>query len=123
MTGGSPGQIGRDDPKGLRREVRRRRPGQRRGHPAGFGGETGYLEPGRPEAELLSREIGPGDIGVLVRTNRQATVVQAALRSVGVPVVVAGAVSVFATRRPVTGSGFWRLSSSRLRVRLPSPRP
>lgn len=50
------------------------------------------------QTELLSREIGPGDIGVLVRTNRQATVVQAALRSVGVPVVVAGAVSVFATR-------------------------
>ncbi|HXW80940.1 MAG TPA: UvrD-helicase domain-containing protein, partial [Acidimicrobiales bacterium] len=49
-------------------------------------------------AELRSREISPGDIGVLVRTNRQATVVQAALRSVGVPVVVAGAISVFATQ-------------------------
>ncbi len=44
-----------------------------------------------------SRRVGPGDIGVLVRTNRQAAIVQAALRSLGVPVVVAGAMSVFST--------------------------
>jgi exodeoxyribonuclease V beta subunit len=44
-----------------------------------------------------SRRVGPGDLGVLVRTNRQAAIVQAALRSVGVPVVVAGAMSVFST--------------------------
>jgi exodeoxyribonuclease V beta subunit len=49
------------------------------------------------QPELPSAEVGPGDIGVLVRTNRQAAIVQAALRSAGVPVVVAGALSVLAT--------------------------
>ncbi len=43
------------------------------------------------------RGLSPSDIGVLVRTNRQAVVVQAALRRAGVPVVVAGAQSVFST--------------------------
>ena len=43
------------------------------------------------------RPSRPGDIGVLVRTNRQAVVVQAALRGAGVPVVVAGAQSVLST--------------------------
>jgi exodeoxyribonuclease V beta subunit len=44
-----------------------------------------------------SRAIWPSDIGVLVRTNHQAVVVQAALRASGVPVVVAGAQSVLST--------------------------
>ena len=44
-----------------------------------------------------TRPLSPSDIGVLVRTNRQAVVVQAALRRAGVPVVVAGAQSVFST--------------------------
>ena len=44
-----------------------------------------------------SRPVTPSDIGVLVRTNHQAVVVQAALRAVGVPVVVAGAQSVLST--------------------------
>lgn len=43
------------------------------------------------------RAIAAGDIGVLVRTNRQALVVQSALRAVDVPVVVAGAQSVLST--------------------------
>ncbi len=43
------------------------------------------------------RSIGPQDIGVLVRTNRQAAIVQAALRATGVPVVVSGAQSVLST--------------------------
>jgi exodeoxyribonuclease V beta subunit len=50
-----------------------------------------------PEAELRCRPVGAGDIGVLVRTNRQATVVQSSLRAVGVPVVVAGVQSVLST--------------------------
>jgi len=44
-----------------------------------------------------SRPVAPQDIGVLVRTNRQAATVQASLRAVGVPVVVAGAQSVLST--------------------------
>ena len=50
-----------------------------------------------PEAERRPRPVGAGDIGVLVRTNRQATVVQSALRARGVPVVVAGVQSVLST--------------------------
>ncbi|HET6811109.1 MAG TPA: UvrD-helicase domain-containing protein [Acidimicrobiales bacterium] len=58
-------------------------------------------------AELIGRDsdgaersrcrVQPGDVAVLVRTNRQAGVVQRALRAVGVPAVVAGTESVFAT--------------------------
>ena len=44
-----------------------------------------------------TRPLSPSDIGVLVRTNRQAVVVQAALRRARVPVVVAGAQSVLCT--------------------------
>ena len=43
------------------------------------------------------RNITSGDIAVLVRTNRQAQRIQDALRAVGVPVVAAGADSVFST--------------------------
>ena len=43
------------------------------------------------------RPVGPHDIGVLVRTNRQAAIVQGELGAVGVPVVVAGAQSVLST--------------------------
>jgi exodeoxyribonuclease V beta subunit len=46
----------------------------------------------------LPRKIGAGDIGVVVRTNRQAVIVQSALQAAGVPVVVAGAQSVLATQ-------------------------
>ena len=53
-------------------------------------GEEG--EPDQPP-----RPVGPGDIGVLVRTNRQASIVQASLRAAGIPVVVAGALSVLST--------------------------
>jgi exodeoxyribonuclease V beta subunit len=44
-----------------------------------------------------TRAISPNDIGVLVRTNRHAVVVQGSLRAAGVPVVVAGAQSVLST--------------------------
>ena len=55
-----------------------------------------WAEDGQPE-ELAPRDVGPGDIGVLVRTNRQASIVQASLRAAGIPVVVAGALSVLST--------------------------
>ena len=42
-----------------------------------------WREDGEPEEP--PRAVGPGDIGVLVRTNRQAAVVQASLRAAGVP--------------------------------------
>ncbi len=54
-----------------------------------------WAEDGHPE--LAPRDVGPGDIGVLVRTNRQASIVQASLRAAGIPVVVAGALSVLST--------------------------
>jgi exodeoxyribonuclease V beta subunit len=50
-----------------------------------------------PDADRRRRPVGAGDVGVLVRTNRQATVVQSSLRAVGVPVVVAGVQSVLST--------------------------
>ena len=54
-----------------------------------------WTEEGEPDRP--ARPVGPGDIGVLVRTNRQASIVQAALRAAGIPVVVAGALSVMST--------------------------
>jgi exodeoxyribonuclease V beta subunit len=50
-----------------------------------------------PDGQRRQRPVGAGDIGVLVRTNRQAAVVQSSLRAVGVPVVVAGVQSVLST--------------------------
>ncbi|MEJ2870083.1 UvrD-helicase domain-containing protein [Actinomycetospora sp. OC33-EN08] len=43
------------------------------------------------------RPLGPGDLAVLVRTNAQADLVRDALVGTGVPAVLAGAASVFAT--------------------------
>ena len=43
------------------------------------------------------RRVEPGDIAVLVRNNKQAVLVQSRLNDVGVPVVVTGKTSVFAT--------------------------
>ncbi|WP_328398267.1 UvrD-helicase domain-containing protein [Nocardia sp. NBC_00416] len=51
-------------------------------------------EPGEPH----EREIGPGDIAVLVRTHTQLDVVRTALEQAGVPVVLASGSSIFATR-------------------------
>ncbi len=45
-----------------------------------------------------ARPVRPADVAVLVRTHRQAREVQAALRRVGVPAVIHGAESVFASR-------------------------
>jgi exodeoxyribonuclease V beta subunit len=52
---------------------------------------------GDSEADARPRRVAAGDIGVLVRTNRQASVVQSALQAAGLPVVVAGAQSVLST--------------------------
>ncbi|HSK23758.1 MAG TPA: UvrD-helicase domain-containing protein [Egicoccus sp.] len=62
--------------------------------------------PGRPEVRLrrADRALAPGDIAVLVRTNAEAADVQRALREVGVPSVVNGVGSVFAT----TAADDWR---------------
>ena len=43
------------------------------------------------------RAIGPGDIAVLVRSNRQAAAMQTALRQLGIPSVLSGSDSVFSS--------------------------
>jgi exodeoxyribonuclease V beta subunit len=48
-------------------------------------------------SERSRRLVVPGDVAVLVATNRQTRIVQQALRAAGVPAVVAGAGSVLAT--------------------------
>jgi exodeoxyribonuclease V beta subunit len=58
---------------------------------------------GDDEGAGVRKPVTAGDIGVLVRTNRQALVVQSALRAAAVPVVVAGAQSVLST----TGARHW----------------
>ncbi|GLZ45923.1 RecBCD enzyme subunit RecB [Actinomycetospora sp. NBRC 106375] len=49
------------------------------------------------EAGRVDPTLGPGDVAVLVRTNAQAALVREALTAAGVPSVLAGATSVFAT--------------------------
>ncbi len=51
----------------------------------------------RPRDGSGERPVRPGDIAVLVRQNSQALLVQAALQAAGVPVVLTGKTSVFAT--------------------------
>ena len=48
-------------------------------------------------ALLRGRPVQPADIAVLVRSHREATLVQRALAAVGVPAVAAGRQSLFAT--------------------------
>jgi exodeoxyribonuclease V beta subunit len=50
-----------------------------------------------PRGGETTRRILPGDIAVLVRTHKQAQLAQAWLRQAGVPVVLTGRTSVFAT--------------------------
>ena len=50
-----------------------------------------------PRNDDPDRPLHPGDIAVLVRTNAEAQVVSAHLQAAGVPVVVTGRTSVFAT--------------------------
>ena len=50
-----------------------------------------------PGAERGSSEVRPDHLAVLVRTNRQAAMIRDALQEVGVPAVINGAGSVFAT--------------------------
>ncbi len=49
----------------------------------------------RGATESDARPVSPGDLAVLVRTNRQAGLVQSTLRASGVPAVVGGTESVF----------------------------
>jgi exodeoxyribonuclease V beta subunit len=49
------------------------------------------------DARAAGRAVAPGDLAVLVRTNHQASVVQQALQGAGVPTVITGAGSVFAS--------------------------
>jgi exodeoxyribonuclease V beta subunit len=51
----------------------------------------------RPRDGSDERPVQPGDIAVLVRQNSQAQLVQGALHEAGVPVVLTGKTSVFAT--------------------------
>ncbi len=53
------------------------------------------LPVGRDAANKTFRPVGPGDVAVLVRTNRQAGSIRGALHDSGVPAVVAGGGSVF----------------------------
>ncbi len=48
-------------------------------------------------AVLRGRPVQPGDIAVLVRSHREATLVQRALAAVGIPAVAAGKQSLFST--------------------------
>ncbi|HUA96669.1 MAG TPA: UvrD-helicase domain-containing protein, partial [Acidimicrobiales bacterium] len=50
---------------------------------------------GTPEPDW--RKVAPADIGVLTKTNRQSVAVREALRAAGVPAVVAGIDSIFAS--------------------------
>ena len=68
--------------------------------------EVVHLLEARPEVitrsrdghDLRRRPLDPGDVAVLVRANSHAEIVRDALHDVGVPAVIAGAGSVFATR-------------------------
>uniref|UniRef100_UPI0028A1F922 3'-5' exonuclease n=1 Tax=Stenotrophomonas indicatrix TaxID=2045451 RepID=UPI0028A1F922 len=55
------------------------------------------LEARAGTALLRGRPVQPGDIAVLVRSHREATLVQRALAAVGIPAVAAGKQSLFAT--------------------------
>jgi len=50
------------------------------------------------KAILRGRAVEPGDIAVLVRSHREATLVQHGLAAAGIPAVAAGKQSLFATR-------------------------
>ncbi len=51
----------------------------------------------RGQAVLRGRAVVPGDIAVLVRSHREATMMQAALAAAGIPAVAAGKQSLYAT--------------------------
>lgn len=62
------------------------------------GTRAGQSGPDGTGGDSRERVVGPGDIAVLVRTHTQLEVVRAALERAGVPVVLAGGSSIFATR-------------------------
>ncbi len=70
-----------------------------------LGAEVRYLlepggqieERGREGETQAMRPVAPGDIAVLVRTHRQAALIQQTLESIGIPAVIGGSGSVFST--------------------------
>ena len=62
---------------------------------AAIHGVLGDARAGR--ATLNGHPVRPGDIAVLVRTHREATMIRQALAAVGIPAVAAGNLSLFAT--------------------------
>lgn len=58
------------------------------------------------EVEEQTKPLGPGDVAVLVRSNRQAGLVQVALRQYGIPSVLSGSDSVFESLEAVD---LWRV--------------
>ena len=65
--------------------------------------------------------IRPAHVAVLVRTHRNAALVRDALDDVGVPAVINGAGSVFASRPARDWLACWRRSSARPRRPAPAP--
>lgn len=59
---------------------------------------TGLLRTARLDHQGAARALAPGDIAVLVGTNKQAELVREALGGAGVAAVIHGTVSVFASR-------------------------
>jgi exodeoxyribonuclease V beta subunit len=99
------------DPAPLRFRILPRPAGAKPGHAIGKGEATReavadtasqvvrLLEEGRAGVETIDgRGVLPGDVAVLVRTNRQAFDIHAALRRAGVPAVIYGSESVFGSR-------------------------
>jgi exodeoxyribonuclease V beta subunit len=63
----------------------------------GSGGQIRDVNASGGEPEPHWRPVAPADIGVLTKTNRQAVAVREALRAAGVPAVMAGIDSIFAS--------------------------
>ncbi len=63
----------------------------------GSGGQIRDLDASGGMSERQWRPVAPADIGVLTKTNRQSVAVREALRAAGVPAVVTGIDSIFAS--------------------------
>ena len=63
----------------------------------GSGARMRPAHPGQGPGGAEADTVEPGDVAVLVRTNRQAALIREALEEVGVPAVINGAGSVFRT--------------------------
>jgi exodeoxyribonuclease V beta subunit len=61
------------------------------------GAQIRNLHASGPPTAAPCRQVAPADIGVLTKTNRQSIAVREALRAAGVPAVIAGIDSIFAS--------------------------